>query len=53
MRDDTDQPSILVLMQEKIAAAPKPLIPLHIGDTWLPLSNAKAKAELTWTPIPR
>ncbi|KUI00073.1 epimerase [Mycolicibacterium acapulense] len=23
------------------------------GDTWLPLSNAKAKAELGWTPVPR
>ena len=23
------------------------------GTTWLPLSNAKAKAELDWTPIPR
>ncbi|KUI23019.1 epimerase [Mycobacterium sp. GA-1285] len=23
------------------------------GDTWLPLSNAKAKAELDWTPIRR
>jgi nucleoside-diphosphate-sugar epimerase len=23
------------------------------GDTWLPLSNAKAKAELGWTPRPR
>ena len=23
------------------------------GTTWLPLSNAKAKAELGWTPIPR
>jgi nucleoside-diphosphate-sugar epimerase len=23
------------------------------GDTWLPLSNAKAKAELAWSPIPR
>jgi nucleoside-diphosphate-sugar epimerase len=23
------------------------------GDTWLPVSNAKAKAELGWTPIPR
>jgi nucleoside-diphosphate-sugar epimerase len=23
------------------------------GDAWLPLSNAKAKAELGWTPIPR
>ncbi|OBB75128.1 MULTISPECIES: NAD(P)-dependent oxidoreductase [Mycobacterium] len=23
------------------------------GDIWLPLSNAKAKAELGWTPVPR
>jgi nucleoside-diphosphate-sugar epimerase len=23
------------------------------GDTWLPLSNAKAKADLGWVPIPR
>jgi len=23
------------------------------GTTWLPLSNAKAKAELGWTPVPR
>jgi len=23
------------------------------ADTWLPLSNAKAKADLGWTPIPR
>ncbi|MCT7661615.1 NAD-dependent epimerase/dehydratase family protein [Mycobacterium deserti] len=23
------------------------------GATWLPLSNAKAKAELGWTPVPR
>ena len=23
------------------------------GQAWLPLSNAKAKAELGWTPIPR
>lgn len=23
------------------------------GDTWLPLSNAKAKAELGWAPTPR
>ncbi|MGW4100658.1 MULTISPECIES: NAD-dependent epimerase/dehydratase family protein [unclassified Mycobacterium] len=23
------------------------------GSAWLPLSNAKAKAELAWTPIPR
>jgi aspartate/methionine/tyrosine aminotransferase len=30
------QPSILLLMQEKIAAAPKPLLPLHIGDTYVP-----------------
>jgi nucleoside-diphosphate-sugar epimerase len=26
---------------------------LAFGDTWLPLSNAKAKAELAWTPIRR
>ena len=24
---------------------------IAFGDTWLPLSNAKAKAELGWTPI--
>ncbi|MGY4647650.1 hypothetical protein [Mycobacterium sp. URHB0021] len=23
------------------------------GTTWLPLSNAKTKADLGWTPIPR
>jgi hypothetical protein len=23
------------------------------GDTWLPLSNAKAKSELGWAPRPR
>ena len=26
---------------------------IAFGDTWLPLSNAKAKAELGWTPIRR
>jgi nucleoside-diphosphate-sugar epimerase len=26
---------------------------IAFGDTWLPLSNAKAKAELGWTPVPR
>jgi hypothetical protein len=26
---------------------------IAFGDTWLPLSNAKAKAGLGWTPIPR
>jgi nucleoside-diphosphate-sugar epimerase len=26
---------------------------IAFGDTWLPLSNAKAKAELGWTPTPR
>ena len=25
---------------------------IAFGDTWLPLSNAKAKSELGWTPIP-
>jgi nucleoside-diphosphate-sugar epimerase len=26
---------------------------IAFGDTWLPLSNAKAKAELGWTPVMR
>ena len=26
---------------------------IAFGDSWLPLSNAKAKAELGWTPSPR
>jgi nucleoside-diphosphate-sugar epimerase len=26
---------------------------IAFGDTWLPLSNAKAKAELDWTPVTR
>ncbi len=26
---------------------------IAFGDTWLPLSNAKAKAELGWSPVPR
>jgi nucleoside-diphosphate-sugar epimerase len=26
---------------------------IAFGDTWLPLSNAKAKSELGWTPSPR
>jgi len=26
---------------------------IAFGDSWLPLSNAKAKAELGWTPIRR
>jgi nucleoside-diphosphate-sugar epimerase len=26
---------------------------IAFGDTWLPLSNAKAKAELGWTPVTR
>jgi nucleoside-diphosphate-sugar epimerase len=30
-----------------------PYVATAFGDTWLPLSNAKAKAELGWTPIPR
>ncbi|KLI05226.1 epimerase [Mycolicibacterium conceptionense] len=32
-------------------AAPYPAT--AFGTAWLPLSNAKAKAELGWTPIPR
>jgi nucleoside-diphosphate-sugar epimerase len=30
-----------------------PYAAIAFGDTWLPLSNAKAKAELGWTPRPR
>jgi nucleoside-diphosphate-sugar epimerase len=30
-----------------------PYAAVAFGETWLPLSNAKAKAELGWTPIPR
>jgi nucleoside-diphosphate-sugar epimerase len=30
-----------------------PYAAIAFGDTWLPLSNAKAKAELGWTPIRR
>jgi nucleoside-diphosphate-sugar epimerase len=30
-----------------------PYAVLAFGDTWLPLSNAKAKSELGWTPIRR
>jgi len=26
---------------------------IAFGDTWLPVSNAKAKADLGWTPVPR
>ena len=28
-----------------------PYVAIAFGDTWLPLSNAKAKAELGWTPV--
>ena len=30
-----------------------PYAAIAFGNTWLPLSNAKAKAELGWTPTPR
>ena len=30
-----------------------PYAAVAFGTTWLPVSNAKAKAELGWTPIPR
>jgi len=30
-----------------------PYAAVAFGDTWLPLSNAKAKAELGWTPVTR
>ncbi|HEX5143909.1 MAG TPA: NAD(P)-dependent oxidoreductase [Mycobacterium sp.] len=30
-----------------------PYAAIAMGNTWLPLSNAKAKAELGWTPVTR
>ncbi len=40
-----------------LASAGRPGLPSYpataFGTAWLPLSNAKAKAELGWTPIPR
>jgi nucleoside-diphosphate-sugar epimerase len=37
----------------QLAGLVAPYAAIAFGQTWLPLSNAKAKAELGWTPIPR
>jgi nucleoside-diphosphate-sugar epimerase len=40
-------------MPHQLAGLAAPYAAIAFGRTWLPLSNAKAKAELGWTPIPR
>jgi nucleoside-diphosphate-sugar epimerase len=40
-------------MPQRLFALVAPYAAVAFGSTWLPLSNAKAKAELGWTPIPR
>jgi nucleoside-diphosphate-sugar epimerase len=40
-------------MPRRLFGVVAPYGAIAFGDTWLPLSNAKAKAELGWTPIPR
>jgi nucleoside-diphosphate-sugar epimerase len=40
-------------MSRRLFALVAPYGAIAFGDTWLPLSNAKAKAELGWTPIRR
>jgi nucleoside-diphosphate-sugar epimerase len=40
-------------MPRQLVRLVAPYAATAFGDTWLPLSNAKAKAELGWTPIPR
>jgi nucleoside-diphosphate-sugar epimerase len=40
-------------MPRQLVRMVAPYAATAFGDTWLPLSNAKAKAELDWTPIPR
>ena len=42
-----------VRIPRAVVKAVAPYGVLAFGDTWLPLSNAKAKAELGWTPIRR
>ncbi|HJT93605.1 MAG TPA: NAD(P)-dependent oxidoreductase, partial [Mycobacterium sp.] len=38
---------------QRLFAVVAPYAAVAFGSTWLPLSNAKAKAELGWTPRPR
>jgi len=40
-------------MPRQLVRLVAPYAATAFGDTWLPLSNAKAKAELGWTPTPR
>jgi nucleoside-diphosphate-sugar epimerase len=40
-------------MPRQLVRLVAPYAATAFGDTWLPLSNAKAKAELGWTPRPR
>jgi nucleoside-diphosphate-sugar epimerase len=40
-------------MSPRVLGLVAPYGAIAFGDTWLPLSNEKAKAELGWTPIPR
>jgi nucleoside-diphosphate-sugar epimerase len=40
-------------MSRRLFGLVAPYGAIAFGDTWLPLSNAKAKAELGWKPIPR
>jgi nucleoside-diphosphate-sugar epimerase len=40
-------------MPRQLVRLVAPYAATAFGDTWLPLSNAKAKAELGWTPIRR
>jgi nucleoside-diphosphate-sugar epimerase len=40
-------------MPRQLVALVAPYAATAFGNTWLPLSNAKAKAELGWMPIPR
>jgi nucleoside-diphosphate-sugar epimerase len=40
-------------MSRRLFGLVAPYGAIAFGDTWLPMSNAKAKAELGWTPIRR
>ncbi len=42
-----------LLLPHRLVRMVAPYPATAFGTTWLPLSNAKAKAELGWTPIPR
>ena len=40
-------------MPRRLVHLVAPYAATAFGETWLPVSNAKAKTELGWTPIPR